>query len=277
MYETVHTGLSADRARDRQQSDRAPLFGAERIRDRVRHGRTIAAAFYWFSELYNRAPFDPVDDREVDDTSLLIQHGRFYKEDGYPDKDLFLTGAWLVRKHSPDYLLIHPMGMDYLGDTLGSDTPEYRNQAILQDIILANLIPEWHTRGYTVLVTGDHGMGADASHGGTTPDVRMVPLYVLPPAGSGKGNTRETVSQLRGADGANHPWAPGSGNDEGPASRVIDTQAGEELSPAFACRRQIDTTLRRRCLGRRHPGLHQFLHGHHQGLSWPTSTMVAAV
>jgi arylsulfatase A-like enzyme len=25
----------------------------------------------------------------------------------------------------------------------------------------------------------------------------MVPLYVLPPAGAGKGNTRETVSQLQ--------------------------------------------------------------------------------
>jgi bisphosphoglycerate-independent phosphoglycerate mutase (AlkP superfamily) len=25
----------------------------------------------------------------------------------------------------------------------------------------------------------------------------MVPLYVLPPAGDGKGNTRETVSQLQ--------------------------------------------------------------------------------
>jgi predicted AlkP superfamily pyrophosphatase or phosphodiesterase len=198
MYETVHTGLSVTEHGivSNQIVRRSSVPNVFEIA--VRHGRTTAAAaFYWFSELYNRAPFDPVDDREVDDTSLLIQHGRFYMEDGYPDKDLFLTGAWLVRKHSPDYLLIHPMGMDYLGDTLGSDTPEYRNQAILQDMILANLIPEWHQRGYTVLVTGDHGMGADHSHGGTTPDVRLVPLYILPPAGRGKGNTRETVSQLQ--------------------------------------------------------------------------------
>jgi bisphosphoglycerate-independent phosphoglycerate mutase (AlkP superfamily) len=64
-------------------------------------------------------------------------------------------------------------------------------------VILANLIPEWRQRGYVVLVTGDHGMSADHSHGGTTPDVRMVPLYILPPAGGGRGNTHETVSQLQ--------------------------------------------------------------------------------
>jgi hypothetical protein len=37
--------------------------------------------------------------------------------------------ARLVRRYSPDDVLIHPMGMDHLGDTLGADTPEYRNQA----------------------------------------------------------------------------------------------------------------------------------------------------
>jgi predicted AlkP superfamily pyrophosphatase or phosphodiesterase len=198
MYETVHTGLSVTQHGivSNQAVRRSSVPSVFEIA--VQNGRTTAAAaYYWFSELYNRAPFDPVDDREVDHTSLLIQHGRFYMEDSFPDKELFLTGASLVRKYSPHYLLIHPMGMDYLGDTLGPDTPKYRNQAILQDMILANLIPEWHPRGYTVPVTGDHGIGPDHSHGGTTPDVRMVPLYVLPPAGGGKGNTRETVSQLQ--------------------------------------------------------------------------------
>jgi len=38
---------------------------------------TAAAAYYWFSELYNHAPFDRIDDRETDDGSLSIQHGRF--------------------------------------------------------------------------------------------------------------------------------------------------------------------------------------------------------
>jgi predicted AlkP superfamily pyrophosphatase or phosphodiesterase len=198
MYETVHTGLPVTQHgivsnQIVRRSSVPNIFDVA-----VRNGRTTAAAaHFWFSELYNRAPFDLVDDREVDDPTLLIQHGRFYTDDSYPDKDLFLAGATLVRKYTPDYVLIHPMGMDYLGDTFGSDTPEYRNHAIVQDIILANLIPEWHQRGYAVVVTGDHGSSSDHSHGGTTPDVRMVPLYLLPPSGGGRGNTGETVSQLQ--------------------------------------------------------------------------------
>ena len=198
MYETVHTGLAVYQH---------GVVGNQTVRrstvpnifeEAVKHKRTTAAAaYYWFSELYNRAPFDPIDDREVDDESLPIQHGRFYMEDSYPDKELFLTAAHLVRRYAPDYLLIHPMGMDFLGETYGSDTPQYRNHATHQDMVLAALIPEWLQAGYTVLVTGDHGINSDGAHGGTTPDVRMVPLYVMPPTGGGKGDTQAVVSQLQ--------------------------------------------------------------------------------
>jgi hypothetical protein len=37
----------------------------------------------WFSELYDRAPYDPIDDREVDDPAFLIQHGRFHAAPEY--------------------------------------------------------------------------------------------------------------------------------------------------------------------------------------------------
>ncbi|MCJ7706972.1 MAG: alkaline phosphatase family protein [Anaerolineales bacterium] len=198
MYETVHTGLlvSQHGVVSNQTVRRSTVPNI--FEEAVKHKRTTAAAaYYWISELYNRAPFDPVEDREVDDVSLPIQHGRFYMEDDYPDKELFLTAALLVRRNSPDYLLIHPMGMDYTGERYGSDTPEYRNHATYQDMILANLIPEWLQAGYTVLVTGDHGINADHAHGGTTPDVRMVPLYIIPPQGGGKGDTQAVVSQLQ--------------------------------------------------------------------------------
>jgi hypothetical protein len=120
---------------------------------------TAAAAFYWFSELYNHCPYDKIDDREVDNNALPIQHGRFYTQDEYPDIDLFATAGMLVRRFSPDYLLVHPMGMDNTG--------------------------------------GDHGMNADGQHGGTTPDVREVPLYFIRPGQAGLGDTRTTVSQLQ--------------------------------------------------------------------------------
>jgi predicted AlkP superfamily pyrophosphatase or phosphodiesterase len=198
MYETVHTGMTVTEHgvvsnQVIRRSIQPNIFQLARDAGKT----TAAAALYWFSELYNRAPFDPINDREVDDESLLIQHGRFYVQDEFPDVDLFATAAMLVRRFEPHYLLVHPMGMDYLGDKLGSDTPEYRNHAIRQDIIMANIIPEWMQKGYSILVTGDHGISVDASHGGTTPDVREVPLYVVQPRVRGRGDTGITVSQLQ--------------------------------------------------------------------------------
>jgi predicted AlkP superfamily pyrophosphatase or phosphodiesterase len=198
MYETTHTGLPASEHGVVsnyvvRRSTKPNIFEAA-----VQAGKsTAAAAYYWFSELYNRAPYDYIDDREVDDDSLLIQHGRFYTQDEYPDFELFLTAAALVRKFNPDYLLLHPMGMDYMGEHFGADSAEYRNHAIRQDMWLAILIAEWMERGYNILVTGDHGMNADRLHGGTTPEVREVPLYLIRPDQAGRGATGETLSMLQ--------------------------------------------------------------------------------
>jgi len=148
-------------------------------------------------ELYNRVPYNPVDDKEVDDEALSIQHGRFYTRDEYPDAELFITAAMLVCRFSPDYLLIHPMGMDYHGEIYGPYSSQYRNQAIRQDAILAPFIVVWKERGYTILVTSDHGINKDRAHGGITPDVREVPLFLIRPNGEGRGDTKEKVSQLQ--------------------------------------------------------------------------------
>ncbi len=198
MYETVHTGVPVTEHgvvsnQVVRRSEVPNIFQAARDAGKT----TAAAAYYWFSELYNRAPFDPIDDREVDDESLLIQHGRFYVEDAYPDAELFAMAGALVRKFEPEYLLVHPMGMDDFGHKYGADSKEYRIHAIRQDMILANLIPEWMERGYNILVTGDHGMNADGMHGGTTPDVREVPLFLIRPGLPGEGDTGEIVSHLQ--------------------------------------------------------------------------------
>jgi arylsulfatase A-like enzyme len=86
--------------------------------------------------------------------------------------------------------------MDYTGETYGSDSSQYRRQAIKQDVLLGPLLLEWGERGYTVLVTGDHGINNDGHHGGTTLDQREVPLFIIPPDRQGRGNTNESVSHL---------------------------------------------------------------------------------
>ncbi|HET6822389.1 MAG TPA: sulfatase-like hydrolase/transferase, partial [Anaerolineales bacterium] len=55
---------------------------------------------------------------------------------------------------------------------------------------------EWQERGYTILVTGDHGINSDGHHGGTALEQREVPLFIIPPDRQGKGDTGETVTHL---------------------------------------------------------------------------------
>lgn len=198
MYETIHTGVSSSEhgivANSIVRVSTKPnIFQAVKNAGMV----TAAAAYYWYSELYNRAPYDRIDDKETDDEKSNIQHGRFYTEDEYPDVELFASAAHLVRKYSPDYLLLHPMGMDYHGETHGSESKEYRNHAIYQDSKLAPLIVEWKERGYAIFVTGDHGINKDGAHGGTTPEQRTVPFFVIQPNSQGRGETGETISHLQ--------------------------------------------------------------------------------
>ncbi len=198
MYETIHTGLPAHvhgilSNLVVRRSSQPNIFALAQAAGRV----TAAAAYFWISELYNRAPFDRIDDSEVDDPALPIQHGRFYTQVEYPDLDLFAQAGMLVHKYSPDYLLVHPMGMDHAGEAHGASSSAYRNHAIRQDMWLATYLMEWTELGYNILVTADHGMNDDGLHGGTTPEVREVPLFLVMPGSKGKGDTRSTVSQLQ--------------------------------------------------------------------------------
>ncbi|MGV2990232.1 alkaline phosphatase family protein [Vibrio sp. E150_011] len=140
---------------------------------------TAAAAYHWVSELYNRAPYDAVRDRFTDDVQLNIQHGHFYHWDHYPDEALFLDAESLRQKHQPDFLLIHPMNIDDAGHKFGLNSSQYRNTARHADIYLSNYIEKWLAEGYQILVTSDHGMNDDLSHGGILPEEREVPLFVI--------------------------------------------------------------------------------------------------
>jgi predicted AlkP superfamily pyrophosphatase or phosphodiesterase len=197
-YETIHTGLKASvhgiiSNQTIRLSNQPNIFGQANQAGK----KTAAAAYYWFSELYNHAPYHPIEDREVNDPSLGIQNGRFYTQDEMPDVEVFATAGMLVHKFSPDYLLVHPMGMDHVGERHGGNSSAYRNQAIQQDKWLSSHISEWISLGYQILVTGDHGMNADGMHGGTTPLVREIPLFLMGADIIGLGDTHEVVSQLQ--------------------------------------------------------------------------------
>lgn len=197
-YEALHTGVGCSvhgivNNYIVRRSIMPNVFGIARGAGKV----TAASAYAWYSELYNSAPFDPVMDREVDDLALDIQHGRFYNAFDMPDVEVFAAAGTLLRRFLPDYLLIHPMGLDTLGEAHGAQSEQYRKQVIVQDQIIAYLVPDALKAGYTILITGDHGISDDRMHGGTTDDVRHVPLYLITPDGMGQGDTGRTVAQLQ--------------------------------------------------------------------------------
>ena len=140
---------------------------------------TAAAAYHWISELYNRAPFIAARDRHTFDPALPIQHGHFYYADHYPDSHLFADAESLRLRHSPNFLLVHPMNIDDAGHKHGLDSAQYRNSARVADILLADYLQGWLDAGYQVLVTADHGMNNDRSHNGLLAEEREVPLFVL--------------------------------------------------------------------------------------------------
>lgn len=140
---------------------------------------TAAVAYYWVSELYNRAPWVPLRDLIVDDPAMNIQYGYFYQWDCYPDEAVFMEAEILRRIHGADFLLIHSMNIDDSGHKFGLNSPQYRHKAKEASNIIAHYLPGWLTAGYQVIVTSDHGMNNDGTHGGTLPEERLVPLYVI--------------------------------------------------------------------------------------------------
>ena len=145
-----------------------------------KNGLTNAtASYYWVSELYNSAPFNPMTDRIQLDPNNTIERGIFYWEDHYPDTHLFADANYLLNTYEPDFLYVHSMNIDDDGHKFTADSKEYRNRAIAVDILLASVLPQWMDAGYQIMITADHGMNDDGQHGGTTSADRDVPLFLI--------------------------------------------------------------------------------------------------
>lgn len=196
LYETILTGISPALSgithnRITRNSSQRSIFHRAREAGLV----TAAAAYHWISELYNRTPYDAVRDRFTEAPELPIQYGCFYHLDHYPDDHLLLDAEWLRRRHDPDFLLIHPMNIDDAGHKAGLDSARYRNAARNADAALSHHLPDWIAAGYQILITADHGMNNDCSHGGILPEEREVPLFLI-----GKRFTQSAACDLRQTD-----------------------------------------------------------------------------
>jgi predicted AlkP superfamily pyrophosphatase or phosphodiesterase len=162
-------------------------------------GVTGAVAHSFWSEFFNRHPFDMVRDIEYDEPeSDTINHGRFHTMTGYgrvnqmtpSDVDLFATLTSLSARSGLNYGMLHTCTLDSMGHRFFHDCEEMDNACSLMDEMLAPFIPRWRAMGYEVIVTADHGQDARGHHGGTGEDQQDFALYYF---GAGQGPAEDDL------------------------------------------------------------------------------------
>jgi predicted AlkP superfamily pyrophosphatase or phosphodiesterase len=154
-------------------------------------GLTGAVAHSFWSEFFNRHPFDFVNDIEYDEPGESpISHGRFHTMTGYghnnqmtpSDVDLFATLTMLCEKKGIDYGMLHTCTLDSMGHRFGHDNTPMDNACEAVDVMLQPFLKRWRDAGYEVIVTADHGQSIRGHHGGTGSDQQDFALYYFGPA-----------------------------------------------------------------------------------------------
>ncbi|MFD2739099.1 alkaline phosphatase family protein [Sulfitobacter aestuarii] len=162
-------------------------------------GVTGAVAHSFWSEFFNRHPFDLVRDVEYDEPdSATINHGRFHTMTGYglinqmtpSDVDLFATLTNLCQRFGLDYGMLHTCTLDSMGHRFHHDCQEMDHACAMMDEMLAPFISKWRDAGYEIIVTADHGQDARGHHGGRDPLQQEAALYYFGPA---KGPAEDVV------------------------------------------------------------------------------------
>lgn len=162
-------------------------------------GATGAVAHSFWSEMFNRHPFDFVRDVEYDEPdSATINHGRFHTMTGYgadnqmtpSDVDLFASLTNLCLRFGLNYGLLHTCTLDSMGHRFGHDCKEMDHACAMMDEMLAPFIPRWLAAGCEVIVTADHGQSDRGHHGGRGEDQQDAALYWF---GGGDGPDADAV------------------------------------------------------------------------------------
>jgi predicted AlkP superfamily pyrophosphatase or phosphodiesterase len=199
-YASIHTGVAPQvhgitGNEVVRRLDMPDLFSAARAAGRI----TGAVTHSFWSEFFNRAPFDLVRDIEYDEPdSPTINHGRFHTMTGYgrtnqmtpSDVDLFATLTMLGHRFGIDYGILHTCTLDSMGHRYGHDCVEMDIACYTMDAMLAPFLRQWRAAGHEVIVTADHGQSDRGHHGGTGEDQQDVALYYF---GGAEGPPPDTL------------------------------------------------------------------------------------
>lgn len=191
-YASIHTGVSPQihgcPGNANVSRLRLPDIFSE---TRKAGGTTGAVAHSFWSEFFNRAPFNSVRDIEYDEPeSTTINHGRFHTMTGYghanqmtpADADLFATLTMLCERFDLDYGLYHSCTLDSMGHRFFHECSEMDHACFMLDEQLAAFIPHWRNAGYELIVTADHGQDDRGHHGGAGELQQDSALYYFGPA-----------------------------------------------------------------------------------------------
>ena len=174
-YASIHTGVAPQVHQIWGNAGRRRLELPDVFSEVSKAGRKTGAVTHSFwSEFFNRYPFDPVADMEYDDPAGPITHGRFhtmtgdsaYNQATPSDPDLFATLTMLCERKGIDYGILHTCTLDSMGHRFFHDCAEMDDACYKMDEQLAPFIARWRAAGYEVIVTADHGQDARGHHGG---------------------------------------------------------------------------------------------------------------
>ena len=204
-YASIHTGVSPAEHGCTGNHDVNRLRHKDIFSQvRAAGGVTGAVSHSFWSEFFNRAPFDPVRDIKYDEPdSQTINHGRFHTMSGYglvnqmtpSDADLFATLTMLCDRFGLDYGMYHSCTLDSMGHRFFHDCREMDDACFKLDEMLAPYIRRWRGAGYEIIVTADHGQDARGHHGGRDPLQQETALYYF---GEAKGpNADVIIDQLQ--------------------------------------------------------------------------------
>ena len=203
-YASIHTGVAPQEHGCTGNGNVFRLTHKD-VFSQVREGGGVtgAVAHSFWSEFFNRHPFDYVRDIEYDEPeSSTINHGRFHTMTGYghanqmtpSDVDLFATLTNLCLRFGLNYGMLHTCTLDSMGHRFFHDCQEMDHACAVMDEMLAPFIPKWRAAGYEVIVTADHGQDDRGHHGGRGEMQQDTALYYFGPA---EGPRPDTVIDQR--------------------------------------------------------------------------------
>lgn len=192
-YASIHTGLPPQVHKIWDNADIRRLEFPDIFSAATGAGlKTGAVTHSYWSEFFNRAPFDVVRDIEYDEPTGPITHGRFHTMKGYnhdnqmtpADYDLFGTLTRLCEVKGIHYGILHTCTLDSMGHRFYHDCEAMDHACFVMDGTLAPFIDRWRQAGYEVIVTADHGQDARGHHGGAGEAQQDFALYYF---GEGRG------------------------------------------------------------------------------------------